>query len=398
VLEDTFRRVQRIPRPVVIHVVTKKGRGYSPAENDPATFHGVGPFNISDGVVEKYDTLSFTEAFSHKIVEMAKKDERIAAVTAAMSKGTGLDSFSRHFKNRFFDVGIAEEHAVTFAGGLAAGGMVPVAAIYSTFMQRSVDQIIEDVAMQQRHVVLALDRAGAVPADGETHQGIFDIALFRTVPNLVIMTVSSAADLGLCLDWAVYGTKMPVSIRWPKMSCPSEIPSFSKPVEEGRGLFIDSDEFAPALSARLRDEMEGAGLDSSLSKGALSNRDKVLFVCTGSMYAETLTAARSLLLKGTECAIFILRFIKPFDEQYFLDSAKPFNSIVFVEDGMMAGSFSCYLEGLVHRTRESSVCRTKVLAFPDSFFGCGTRDQLLDEAGLSSAKIAEAAFSLVQNA
>ncbi|MBQ2206609.1 MAG: 1-deoxy-D-xylulose-5-phosphate synthase, partial [Treponema sp.] len=138
-LEDTFRRVQRIPRPVVIHVVTKKGRGYSPAENDPATFHGVGPFNISDGVVEKFDTLSFTEAFSRKIVEMAKKDSRIAAVTAAMSKGTGLDSFSRHFKNRFFDVGIAEEHAVTFAGGLAAGGMIPVAAIYSTFMQRSVD-------------------------------------------------------------------------------------------------------------------------------------------------------------------------------------------------------------------------------------------------------------------
>ncbi|MBQ5451022.1 MAG: 1-deoxy-D-xylulose-5-phosphate synthase, partial [Treponema sp.] len=243
-LEDTFRRVQRIPRPVVIHVVTKKGRGYSPAENDPATFHGVGPFNISDGVVEKFDTLSFTEAFSRKIVEMAKKDSRIAAVTAAMSKGTGLDSFSRHFKNRFFDVGIAEEHAVTFAGGLAAGGMIPVAAIYSTFMQRSVDQIIEDVAMQKRHVVLALDRAGAVPSDGETHQGIFDIALFRTVPNLVIMTVSSAADLGLCLEWAVYGTKMPVSIRWPKMSCPSEIPSFSKPVEEGKGLFIESDEFA----------------------------------------------------------------------------------------------------------------------------------------------------------
>lgn len=388
-LEDTFRRVQRIPRPVVIHVVTKKGRGYSPAENDPATFHGVGPFNISDGVVEKFDTLSFTEAFSRKIVEMAKKDSRIAAVTAAMSKGTGLDSFSRHFKNRFFDVGIAEEHAVTFAGGLAAGGMIPVAAIYSTFMQRSVDQIIEDVAMQKRHVVLALDRAGAVPSDGETHQGIFDIALFRTVPNLVIMTVSSAADLGLCLEWAVYGTNMPVSIRWPKMSCPSEIPSFSKPVEEGKGLFIESDEFAPALSARLSEEMESKSLESS--------GDKVLLVCTGSMYPETLTAARSLLLKGTECAIFILRFIKPFDEQFFLQSALPFNSIVFIEDGMKAGSFSCYLEGLVHCTRENG-CRTKVLAFPDSFFGCGTRDQLLDEAGLSSAKIAEAAFSLVQKA
>lgn len=168
----------------------KKGKGYSPAENNPSVFHGVGPFNISDGIVEKFDNLSFTENFSNKIVEMAQADSRIVAITAAMSKGTGLDAFSRKFKDRFFDVGIAEEHAVTFAGGIAAGGLIPVVAIYSTFIQRSVDQIIEDIALQNRHVVIVLDRAGAVPSDGETHQGIFDIALFRPVPNLSIISVA----------------------------------------------------------------------------------------------------------------------------------------------------------------------------------------------------------------
>ena len=188
-LEQMFRRVKKMNRPVIIHVITKKGKGYRPAEHDPSTFHGVGPFNTSDGVVEKFDMVSFTEVFSNEVVSMAAKDSRICAITAAMSKGTGLDAFSRRYRDRFFDVGIAEEHAVTFAGGLAAGGMVPIVAIYSTFIQRSVDQIIEDIALQERHVILVFDRAGAVPADGETHQGSFDIALLRPIPNLTLLTV-----------------------------------------------------------------------------------------------------------------------------------------------------------------------------------------------------------------
>ena len=143
----------------MIHIVTKKGKGYSPAENNPSSFHGVGPFSISDGVVEKFDTLSFTEVFSRAMLELGTSNSKVVAVTAAMAKGTGLDSFARHFKNRFYDTGIAEEHAVTFAGGLAAGGLVPVVAIYSTFIQRSVDQIIEDIAMQRRHVVMIFDSA-----------------------------------------------------------------------------------------------------------------------------------------------------------------------------------------------------------------------------------------------
>lgn len=396
-LEKMFRRVRRLHRPVVMHVVTKKGKGYSPAENDPSAFHGVGPFNITDGVVEKYDTLSFTEAFSRKIVAMAGEDSRIAAITAAMSKGTGLDAFSRHFPKRFFDVGIAEEHAVTFAGGLAAGGMIPVVAIYSTFIQRSVDQIIEDIALQRRHVVMVFDRAGAVPADGETHQGIFDIALLRPVPSLVLMSVASAAELSLCLDWAVHEAAGPVALRWAKASCPSELDVFSKPVQLGRGVLLRCEDFAPAVSARLSDALEERRPASRSRRGgrAPGLSRKVLLVCTGSMYSEVLTAARALLLKDIPVDIYTLRFIKPFDESYFVSIAEKYAAVVFVEDGVRLGGIACSLELLLRRTLAGSGPQTAVLAFPDSFVANGTRPQILAEVGLSPEHIVAVAESLL---
>ena len=386
-LEETFRRVKRIPRPVVVHVVTKKGRGYRPAEDNPSAFHGVGPFNISDGVMEKFDTLSFTEVFSRKICSMGEKNPRIATVTAAMAKGTGLASFARHFPDRFFDVGIAEEHAVTFAGGLAAGGMIPVVAIYSTFIQRSVDQIIEDVAMQKRHVVLVFDRAGAVPSDGETHQGVFDICLLRSVPNLSILTVTSASDLSLCLDWAVNECEGPVAIRWPKLSCPSEIESFSSPVTLGRGLYVTCSEFAPAISAGLED----------VPFMGLQKRKRLLFVLTGSLYGECLTSARFLLMKGIIADMYVLRFIKPFDEEHFLSCVDGYDAILFVEDGMKSGSMAEYLQNLVllKSSGGQNPPKTGILTFPDCFISNGTRTQILEDSGLSSPQISDAALSLL---
>ena len=384
-LETVFRRVKKLPRPVVVHVVTKKGKGYSPAENDPSTFHGVGPFNISDGVVEKYDVPSFTQAFSTAMVSLARKNGRLAAITAAMSKGTGLDAFSRHFKDRFFDVGIAEEHAVTFAGGLAAGGMVPVVAIYSTFIQRSIDQIIEDVALPNRHVVFAVDRAGAVADDGETHQGMFDIALFRAVPNLAVLTVVSGADLAVCLDWAVNVHTGPVALRYPKLTCPSELPEFSDPVKEGVGILLSAESYAPAVASRLLDEYEAGAPDGT---SAMPGLKKLLLVCTGSMYSETLTAARSLLLSGVLVDIYVLRFIKPFDGAYFADVCAGYDGLVFVEDGVRIGGISMELSPLV--PVPCAVC-----AFPDRFVSTGTRSQILERAGLSPADIAEAAMSVL---
>ena len=375
-MEAMFKKVSKIPRPVVVHVVTKKGRGYSPAENDPATFHGIGPFNTSDGVVEKFDALSFTEAFSSKMLELGKKDSRITAVTAAMAKGTGLDAFSRRYKERFFDVGIAEEHAVTFAGALAAGGMIPVVAIYSTFMQRSTDQVIEDVALQNRHVVFALDRAGAVPGDGETHQGIFDIALFRSVPNITMLSPVSQKDLDLCMDWAVFEAKGPVMLRWPKLSCPSEIPAFSAQIEPGRGLHVKNEEFAPAVSTSFMGNLV------EQKKSPFS----VLLVCTGGIYTETLTAARSLLLKGISTDIFILRFIKPFDENCFLETAKGYDYILVVEDGILEGGIGEYISRVLLLNGKKNI---DVIAFPDKFCHNGNREQILEDAGPSPENIAE---------
>ncbi len=399
-METMFRRVEKIPRPVVVHVVTHKGKGYSPAENDPSAFHGVGPFNITDGVVEKFDSLSFTEAFSKCMLRLGEENKKIVAITAAMAKGTGLASFARHYPKRFFDTGIAEEHAVTFAGGLAAGGMIPVVAIYSTFIQRSVDQIIEDIALSDRHIVMVFDRAGAVPNDGETHQGIFDIPLLRPIPNLSILSVVSEQDLNVSMDWAVKEAAGPVAIRWPKMSCPSETESFAKPVLPGRGILVRSDEFAGAVSAHLSDEMEKAVKRRKKSTNTKSflqaTFKKILLVCTGGVYSECLAAARSLLLAEKPTDIYSLRFIKPFDESYFVSIAKQYDAVVFVEDGIMTGGISEYVSSVMKNNKYTSAIPTEIIAFPDRFMSNGTRTQILEDAGISPDRIALTAISLLK--
>lgn len=363
-LEKVLKKVSHLHRPVVVHVITKKGRGYSPAENNPELFHGVGPFQISDGTVETFDTTSFTEAFSQIICQKAQENKDIVAITAAMAKGTGLTSFSIKYPERFFDVGIAEEHAVTFAGGLAKGGKIPVTCIYSTFMQRSVDQMIHDIALQKAHAVFMLDRAGAVPADGVTHQGIFDISLFRPIPDLEILSPVSQNDLKLCFDWAVdKGTC--VVIRYPKLSCPTEFPQFSSPVELGRGIFMPCTEFV---------------IENVTEKQLEAHKNKILVVLTGGMYPEAQKAIRSVLLEDGYADMYILRFIKPFDESYFLELAKKYYGIVFVEDGVKIGGICEYLKSIL---AENGILNTKLLGFDDKFFSHGTRDEILEAAGLS---------------
>ena len=363
-LEKVLKKVSHLHRPVVVHVITKKGRGYSPAENNPELFHGIGPFQISDGTVETFDTTSFTEAFSQIICQKAQENKDIVAITAAMAKGTGLTSFSIKYPERFFDVGIAEEHAVTFAGGLAKGGKIPVTCIYSTFMQRSVDQMIHDIALQKAHAVFMLDRAGAVPADGVTHQGIFDISLFRPIPDLEILSPVSQNDLKLCFDWAVdKGTC--VVIRYPKLSCPTEFPQFSSPVELGRGIFMPCTEFV---------------IENVTEKQLEAHKNKVLVVLTGGMYPEAQKAVRSVLLEDGYADMYILRFIKPFDESYFIELAKKYHGVVFVEDGVKIGGICEYLKSIL---AENGILNTKLLGFDDKFFSHGTRDEILEAAGLS---------------
>lgn len=374
-MERVFERAKEIPRPVVIHVVTKKGKGYENAEKNPSEYHGVSPFDVKNGLssstsdTEHNTGMTFTDVFGKTLVKLAQKDSKIVAITAAMSKGTGLDEFSKKFKERFFDVGIAEEHALTFAGGLAAGGMKSVVAIYSTFIQRSVDQIIEDVCMQNRHVLIALDRAGAVGGDGETHQGIFDISLLRPIPNLKILSPATKIDFEKCIDWALNKNSGPVAIRYPKLKIPKNFTEFDCELEEGRGIYLKSDK------------------SQSL--------DENLIVCTGSLFYEVNKACGLLNSKNIYADIYSLRFIKPFDEDEFIKIASNYKNILFAEDGVKNGSMSVYLESLLHQNRKTAKIKTKILSFPDFFVANGTRSQVLDFAGLSPEKIANEFCALI---
>lgn len=367
-LEKVLNRAKKLNRPVVIHVVTKKGYGYSPAENDPASFHGIGPFNLSDGSVEKFDALSFTECFSNSIIKIAEKNEKICAITAAMSKGTGLDAFSRKFPERFFDCGIAEEHAVTFASGLSKGGLIPVVSIYSTFFQRSVDQIIHDISLPNAHVVLVADRAGVVPNDGETHQGLFDISLMRSVPNLHILSPATAKDLEIMLEWACNKADGCVFIRYPKLACPTEIEKFNHPIETGKGILLENEDIAPNAEHNVN--------------------EKCLLITTGSIFPETLISAREINFNGLACDIYSLRFLSDFDIdcEYFITLCKKYDRIALIEDGIKAGGISEFLENLLLK---NGIPSDKIFlkAFESRFYAHGNRKEVLEDAGMDSESI-----------
>lgn len=366
-LENIFSKVKKLDRPVVIHVVTQKGRGYRPAEDDPVSFHGTGPFCILDGKSSSAEALSFTEVFSRSLVELAAVNPKIVAITAAMAKGTGLSEFAKKYPSRFFDVGIAEQHAVTFAGGLSAAGLKPVVAIYSTFMQRAIDQLIQDISLQNIPAVFVLDRCGAVPDDGETHQGIFDISLLRPVPNLSLLAPASAAELITSLLWATE-QDLPVIIRYPKACCPSELDELFLPIEIGKGVLIKyTSVLSPSRTAEYPQEA------------------KTLIVCTGGILPEALTASRCLAQQNNFCDVYNLRFLKPLNKEYFTNTVKPYDYIVFVEDGIRIGGIGTFLESLLQRTYKDK--KTAVCGFPDHYIVQGKRQDILEEAHLSSTHI-----------
>ncbi len=355
-LEKVFRNVKHITAPVLVHIQTKKGKGYGFAEDNPSDFHGIGPFSLADGKVEKKQTVSFTEAFSESLVKNAETNDDIIAVTAAMAQGTGLNRFQHRYPNRFFDVGIAEQHAVTFAAGLAVTGLRPVVALYSTFLQRAIDQIIHDVALQNLPVVFAVDRAGAVPDDGETHQGWYDISLLRTIPHISILAPAAAAEMQLMLNYALCRNS-PVVIRYPKAVCACECPAFAEPLVHGRGVM-------------------------ALKTG----KSTVLLVCTGGIYAEVKKAADLLVRAGIFADIYNLRFLKPLDEDFFVETAKPYKTVCILEEGAYIGGTGAYLELLL---KNHTAVQTMVIAFPDAVFQHGSRDDILYEAGLTGNRIAE---------
>lgn len=359
-LIHVFKKIKKLKQPVVIHVVTKKGRGHSLAEKDPETFHGVSPHTGS----QKSEKKLFTAVFAKKIVSLAQNDNRIVAITAAMRGGTGLTEFAQLFPTRFYDVGIAEQHAITFAGGLARGGLKPVVAIYSTFIQRGIDQFIHDIALEEVGVVFVLDRAGAVPADGETHQGLYDIALLRPIPNLVLITPASEVELDAALAWAVQLNKT-VVIRYPKCFCPREENVFFEPLVLGRGVLWQNPQ----------------------------SQKNFLFVFTGGIKEEIFDAISILDSKNIYADAYNLRFLKPLDKDYFLSVIEPYSYILFVEDAVRIGGIGTYLESLVNRYGHKKV--TAVRGFKDVFYEQGTRTQIFEDAGLSASLLAQKAMQML---
>ena len=353
-LIKVLEKVKNLHKPVVVHVVTQKGRGFKLAEDNPVRYHGIGPLTSVDGKIEEKTRLSFTNAFTYALTAQAETRDDIVAVSAAMTEGTGLAAFQEKFPDRLFDVGIAEQHAVTFSAGLAVSGLVPVAAIYSTFMQRAVDQVIHDVALPGLPVVIAMDRSGLVPGDGETHQGVFDIPIFRTVPGIEILAPSAMDEMELMLDYAV-NLKAPVILRYPKAECSLSFPGTNSPLARGRGVFVKK------------------------------NEARILIAATGGLIAEALEASDRLENQGVEADVYNIRFIKPVDSEYLMEIVSGYDSFLFLEEGSGKGGLGEYISSLL---RENGV-RTEFhhLHVPDHFIPQGTRKELLNYCGLDSSSV-----------
>lgn len=354
-LLEVLETLKTVKGPVMLHVVTKKGKGYEPAEKNPTKFHGVGIFDIETGdSLGKSGTVTFTKAFSQALVKLAEEDPNICAITAAMPEGTGLDAFRDKFPTRYFDVGIAEEHAATFAAGLAAGGEKPLVALYSTFAQRCYDQILHDICLQKLPVVFALDRAGLVGEDGPTHHGVFDISFLRAIPNLIMAAPADENELQHLLKTA-FAAKAPFILRYPR----------------GAG-------FGVALDKKLKT------LD--IGKGAWLTKGKdVTILAIGNRVHPALKAAETLRDKGVDAGVINMRFIKPLDTTLIDEAVKRTAKLVTVEDNMLAGGFgSAVAEYLADSGKQAHLLR---LGIGDEFVQHAKSALLYDQVGISEAAI-----------
>jgi len=358
VLEETLSDLKRFEGPVLLHVVTTKGKGYGPAEGDAGTFHGVGVFDPETGTTSKSSKKTYTHVFGETAIEIAERLPDVVAVTAAMTDNTGLKSFAKKFPDRFFDVGMAEEHGVTFSAGLAAGGMVALTAIYSTFLQRALDQIIHDVAVQNLHLVLCVDRAGLVGEDGAPQHGAFDVTYLRMIPGMTLMAPKNGEEMRDMLWTAVHHRAGAVAVRYPRANLPEE----SLPAREPRLIPI-------GLSEQLR-----AGGD-------------VAILALGTMVMPSLAAAETLLAEGISATVVNARFVCPLDEHAILGLARSVGRIVTVEENVPMGGFGSAVSECLDRHRLSTVPLLRI-ALPETFVTHGKRDELLAQVGLDAPGIA----------
>jgi 1-deoxy-D-xylulose-5-phosphate synthase len=357
-LIPALKNILEIKGPRILHVVTKKGKGYPPAEIDPVRFHGTGPFDEATGAAKKpqsRDLLSYTSVFSRKIVELAEQDERIVAITAAMPEGTGLDKFRDRFPNRFFDVGIAEGHGVSFAAGLACGGLKPVVAVYSTFLQRAFDQLIEDAALQGSAVVFCVDRSGIVGEDGMTHQGIFDIAYLRSVPNMTVMAPKDAKELEMMLEFAFNSNSL-VALRYPRADSPEIVLPVEKIVKAKPQIICEGPDF--------------------------------MVIALGSMVAPAFEAIGLLRKNGLSGTLLNARFAKPLDADLLKALSAKHKYIFTIEEGIIEGGFGAAVF-------EAAQIAPYRIGLPCDFIPHGKRGIILEKYGLTCEKIAEKIKSIV---
>jgi len=365
-LVHTLNELKEVPGPVLLHVVTKKGKGYLPAESDAGTFHGVGVFDPETGTASKSSRKTYTAVFGETAVEIAARLPNVVAVTAAMTDNTGLKPFASRFPDRFFDVGMAEEHGVTFSAGLAAAGLIPLTTIYSTFLQRGIDQIIHDVAVQDLHVVFCIDRAGLVGEDGGPQHGAFDVTFMRMIPGVVVMQPRNGEELRDMLWTAVHHRGGAIAVRYPRANIPEE----SLPVRQPRILPL-------GVSEQLR-----AGGD-------------VAILALGTMVTPAMAAADVLAAQGISATVVDARFAAPVDEHAITGLARSVGRLVTVEENVPMGGFADAVHQCLAR-HNLSTTPILHLALPETFVTHGKRDELLGRVGLDAPGIARAVQEWVQ--
>ncbi len=363
-LIDILKNIKTMDEPVLLHVITKKGKGYRKAEQNPVYFHGVGSFDVNTGICRKKPSNipNYTDVFGKTMVELAKKDDKIIAVTAAMPEGTGLVPFSQAFPERFFDVGIAEQHGVTFAAGMATEGFRPVVAVYSTFLQRAFDQIVHDVCVENLPVVFALDRGGIVGEDGPTHHGLFDLSFLRSIPNMVIMAPGDENELRRMLATAV-AHDGPIALRYPR----------------GKGVGAHMDDDIKLLP---------------IGKGKVVRQgDDLLVLAVGSGVNEAVCAASLLSEKhGLEATVVNARFVKPLDKELILPLTKSIGKVITIEENTLPGGFGSAILELLADHGMSGI-QVKRLGINDHFVEHGPQNVLRGNCKVDAAGIVEAALS-----
>lgn len=368
-LLEVLEAAKHVNGPVLVHVITKKGKGYKPAETSPNKFHGTGPFEIATGkkISDPAAPIAYTEMFGKTLTELAAENEKIVAITAAMPDGTGLNKFAEQYPQRFFDVGIAEQHAVTAAAGMAAEGLKPVVAVYSTFLQRAYDSVLHDICMQNLPVTLCLDRAGIVGDDGYTHHGVFDYAYLRSMPQMTIMAPKDENELRHMLNTAL-SFDGPITIRYPR----------------GSGVGVDCSEALQQLS---------------IGKGeVLREGEGVCLLAIGSMVAVALQAVDVLAEQGIKAGVINLRFAKPLDEELLVQAAKKYSKLVTLEEGVVAGGVGSAVLELLNNKGLLQTTQVLNLGIPDEFVPHGDKKYLFRDIGLDLDSITAKITALVKGA